>query len=185
MDKACRCGGHGPSQIATAPSKVTAEQMVEEAARHPGALEVMQRLGINRCCGAGLTLTEAAASAGVPLPALQTRAGKEVVLELLGRGEPFGGVAVLERRPYPASTQAAQVSLVLKIPCERIVALSERHPAIIREMALMIGRRLRAGGVGDPRRKPLAKGRRHSCDGGRSILTDPDELRPLAEGKPE
>lgn len=74
----------------------------------------------------------------------QSRAGKEVVLELLGRGEPFGGVAVIERRPYPASAQAAQASVVLKIPCAPIVALSERHPAIIREMALMIGRRLRA-----------------------------------------
>jgi CRP/FNR family transcriptional regulator len=74
----------------------------------------------------------------------QSRAGKEVVLELLGRGEPFGGVAVIERRPYPASAQAAQASVVLKIPREPIIALSERHPAIIREMALMIGRRLRA-----------------------------------------
>jgi len=70
----------------------------------------------------------------------QSRAGKEVVLELLGRGEPFGGVAVIERRPYPASAQAAQASVVLKIPREPIIALSERHPAIIREMALMIGR---------------------------------------------
>jgi CRP/FNR family transcriptional regulator len=73
----------------------------------------------------------------------QSRAGKEVVLELLGRGEVFGGVAVIERRPYPASAQTAQASVVLKIACEPIIALSERHPAIIREMALMIGRRLR------------------------------------------
>jgi CRP-like cAMP-binding protein len=73
----------------------------------------------------------------------QSRAGKEVVLELLGRGEPFGGVAVIERRPYPASAQAAQASVVVKIPREPIIALSERHPAIIRQMALIIGRRLR------------------------------------------
>jgi CRP/FNR family transcriptional regulator len=73
----------------------------------------------------------------------QSRAGKEVVLELLGPGEPFGGVAVIERRPYPASAQAAQASVVLRIPREPIIALSERHPGIIREMALMIGRRLR------------------------------------------
>jgi CRP/FNR family transcriptional regulator len=74
----------------------------------------------------------------------QSRAGKEVVLELLGSGEPFGGVAVIERRPYPASAQAAQASVVLKIPSEAIVTLCERHPGIIRAMALMIGRRLRA-----------------------------------------
>lgn len=73
-----------------------------------------------------------------------SREGKDVVLELLGPGEPFGGVAVIERRPYPASAQATEASTVLRIPQEPIVALAERHPSIIREMALMIGRRLRA-----------------------------------------
>jgi CRP/FNR family transcriptional regulator len=73
-----------------------------------------------------------------------SRGGKEVVLELLGPGEPFGGVAVIERRPYPASAQATEPSIVLKIPREPIVALTERHPGVVREMALMIGRRLRA-----------------------------------------
>lgn len=73
-----------------------------------------------------------------------SREGKDVVLELLGPGEPFGGVAVIERRPYPASAQATEPSTVLRIPQEPIVALAERHPSIIREMALMIGRRLRA-----------------------------------------
>ncbi|HEV8585860.1 MAG TPA: Crp/Fnr family transcriptional regulator [Methylomirabilota bacterium] len=73
-----------------------------------------------------------------------SRGGKEVVLELLGPSEPFGGVAVIERRPYPASAQATEPSVVLKIPREPIVALTERHPGVIREMALMIGRRLRA-----------------------------------------
>lgn len=73
-----------------------------------------------------------------------SRDGKDVVLELLGPGEPFGGVAVIERRPYPASAQATEPTTVLKIPQEPIVALAERYPSIIREMALMIGRRLRA-----------------------------------------
>jgi CRP-like cAMP-binding protein len=72
------------------------------------------------------------------------RGGKEVVLELLGPGEPFGGVAVIERRPYPASAQATEASIVLKIPREPIIGLTERHPGVIREMALLIGRRLRA-----------------------------------------
>jgi CRP/FNR family transcriptional regulator len=73
-----------------------------------------------------------------------SRGGKEVVLELLGPGEPFGGVAVIERRPYPASAQAIEDSVVLKISREPIVALTERHPSVIRAMALIIGRRLRA-----------------------------------------
>jgi CRP-like cAMP-binding protein len=71
------------------------------------------------------------------------RAGRDVVLELLGPGEMFGGVAVIERRPYPASAQAMEPSVVVKIPQEAIVALTERQPTIIREIALMIGRRLR------------------------------------------
>lgn len=73
-----------------------------------------------------------------------SRGGKEVVLELLGPGEPFGGVAVIERRPYPASAQTTEPSVVVKVPQDPIVALSERYPSIVREMALMIGRRLRS-----------------------------------------
>jgi CRP/FNR family transcriptional regulator len=71
------------------------------------------------------------------------RGGRDVVLELLGPGEMFGGVAVIERRPYPASAQATEPSVIVKIPQEPIVALAEREPSIVREIALMIGRRLR------------------------------------------
>jgi CRP/FNR family transcriptional regulator len=74
----------------------------------------------------------------------QSRGGKEVVLELLGPGEPFGGVAALEGRPYPASAQAMEASTVVRIPPEPIVALAQRHPAIVRELAGMLARRLRA-----------------------------------------
>lgn len=73
----------------------------------------------------------------------EARGGREVVLELLGSGELFGGVAVIERREYPASAQATEASVVLRIPRDPIIALSERHPSVIREMALMMGRRLR------------------------------------------
>jgi CRP-like cAMP-binding protein len=73
-----------------------------------------------------------------------SKAGKDVVLELLGPGEIFGGVAVIEKRPYPATAQATEPTVVLKIPADPVIAFAERHPAFIREMALMIGRRLRA-----------------------------------------
>ena len=73
-----------------------------------------------------------------------SKTGKDVVLELLGPGEIFGGVAVIEKRPYPASAQATEPTVVLRIPADPLIALAERHPAFIREMALMIGRRLRA-----------------------------------------
>src|SRR5262245_19034521 len=73
----------------------------------------------------------------------QARDGKEVVLELLGPGEPFGGVAALAGRPYPASAQAMEASTTVRIPPEPIVALVQRHPAIVRELAAMLARRLR------------------------------------------
>jgi CRP/FNR family transcriptional regulator len=72
------------------------------------------------------------------------RTGKDVVLELLGPGEIFGGVAVIERRPYPASAQATETTVVVKIPADPVIAVADRHPAFVKEMALMIGRRLRA-----------------------------------------
>jgi len=51
-----------------AQSVIQADQIVGDVAhRHPGALEVMKRMGINHCCGAQLTLSEAAAAAGVPI----------------------------------------------------------------------------------------------------------------------
>jgi iron-sulfur cluster repair protein YtfE (RIC family) len=40
------------------------------AAQYAGALDIMKELGINHCCGAGLTLAEASALAGVPIERL-------------------------------------------------------------------------------------------------------------------
>jgi CRP-like cAMP-binding protein len=88
------------------------------------------------------------------------RTGKEVTLELLGPGEVFGGVAVIERRPYPASAQATESSVIVKLPAEAIASAAQRHPSIIREMALMMGRRLRT-----------------AHDSVTSLVTDPVEAR--------
>jgi CRP/FNR family transcriptional regulator len=73
-----------------------------------------------------------------------SRTGRDVVLDLLGPGEVFGGVAVIEKRPYPAAAQATETTVVLKIPAEAMITVAERHPSFIKEIALMIGRRLRA-----------------------------------------
>jgi CRP-like cAMP-binding protein len=72
------------------------------------------------------------------------KSGRDVVLEMLGPGEAFGGVAVIERRPYPASAQATEASVVTRIPQDLICTLAERHPSLVRQMALLIGQRLRA-----------------------------------------
>ena len=47
-----------------------------------------------------------------------SKTGKDVVLELLGPGEVFGGVAVIEKRPYPAAAQATEATTVVKIPAD-------------------------------------------------------------------
>src|SRR5262245_27296281 len=47
-----------------------------------------------------------------------SRTGKDVVLELLGPGEVFGGVAVIEKRPYPAAAQATEATVVLRVPAD-------------------------------------------------------------------
>jgi CRP-like cAMP-binding protein len=105
-----------------------------------------------------------------------SRTGKDVVLELLGPGEVFGGVAVIEKRPYPATAQTTEPSVILKLPADGVIALADRHPSVIREMALMIGRRLRAAQDSvkslavDPVEAPLAAAlvRLAERDGGKS-----------------
>jgi iron-sulfur cluster repair protein YtfE (RIC family) len=57
--------------------RITADLTVGDVAhRCAGAMDIMKKMGINHCCGANLTLREAAASAGVAL---------EVLLEALDR----------------------------------------------------------------------------------------------------
>lgn len=53
---------------------VTGEHIVGEVAgRSPRAMAVIQEMGLNHCCGAHLTLTQAAASAGVPVEVVLRR----------------------------------------------------------------------------------------------------------------
>lgn len=68
MSHTCSCGTHEESSQCSTP--ITGEQIVAEVSKRPGALEVLQRLGINHCCGAHLSLREAAAAAGVSLEEL-------------------------------------------------------------------------------------------------------------------
>ena len=63
-------------------SVIQADQLVGDVVRrHSRGLHIMEQMGINHCCGAQLTLAEAAAAAGVPLDvllaALRRAAGHE------------------------------------------------------------------------------------------------------------
>src|SRR5262245_52354627 len=66
------CGCHA-GQATTIPVDRDIEPgdvVADVARRNPAALEVLKDKGINHCCGAHLTLKEAAAAAGVPLDEL-------------------------------------------------------------------------------------------------------------------
>ncbi len=73
-----------------------------------------------------------------------SRGGRDVVLEIVGPGEPFGVIAVIESRPYPASAQALEPSVVVEIPRGPILAVAERHPGFVKEVLRLVGRRLRS-----------------------------------------
>jgi iron-sulfur cluster repair protein YtfE (RIC family) len=69
MTHECSC--HAAGATVAGPAPISEDQTVgQAAARGPAALAALERLGINHCCGAGLSLREAAAAAGVPLDAL-------------------------------------------------------------------------------------------------------------------
>jgi len=57
-------------EITKRPAPFTESVTVSEASRDANSLRVLQRLGINHCCGAHLTLREAGAAAGVPVETL-------------------------------------------------------------------------------------------------------------------
>lgn len=73
MAHECSCRPDSPIALDTPGTPVRAEQTVADVAAHrAAALGIMKDLGINHCCGAHLTLREAAAAAGVPLDVLLT-----------------------------------------------------------------------------------------------------------------
>jgi len=78
MSQTCGCGcrhGAAPSPAEAGPMarplSLMPEDTVEAAARRaPHGLPILQRFGIDACCGGHLTLAQAAASAGVPVETL-------------------------------------------------------------------------------------------------------------------
>jgi|SoiMetStandDraft_5_1073268.scaffolds.fasta_scaffold352718_1 iron-sulfur cluster repair protein YtfE (RIC family) len=80
MTVACRCGGgHGDEAAAVAArlGRYAGDERIGDVAREPAALAVLERFGVNHCCGAHLSLREGAAAAGVELSGL-LRALEEV-----------------------------------------------------------------------------------------------------------
>src|SRR5436190_22357789 len=65
---------------------------------------------------------------------IKAAGGRDVIIELLGPGEPVGAVAVFERRPFPASAIALEPSGILSIPEREFFALLEKRPEMMRHL---------------------------------------------------
>ena len=59
---------------------------------------------------------------------------RDLIIEILGPGEPVGTVAAFERRPFPATAIAIEPCGVVSIPERDFFALIERRPEITRRL---------------------------------------------------
>ena len=71
-----------------------------------------------------------------------TPAGKDVILEIFGAGDPLGAVAAYDGQPFPASAVAIEDSQVLLVPRAAFFALLERHPTLVRGLLSGLTHRL-------------------------------------------
>ena len=61
-----------------------------------------------------------------------TPAGKEIILEIFGAGDPLGAVAVYEGVPFMASAQTLEPSRILRIEKPAFFQLLEQDPQMVR-----------------------------------------------------
>ena len=69
---------------------------------------------------------------------------RDLILEILGPGEPVGAVAAFESRPFPAAAVAIEPSGLLSIPEKAFFQLIEKRPAITRRLLAGLTLRLMA-----------------------------------------
>jgi CRP/FNR family transcriptional regulator len=72
----------------------------------------------------------------------RTAAGKEVILTIVGGGDPLGAVAVYREIPYPATAEALEESVCLSIPRADFFRLLEEHPSLARGLLASLSLRL-------------------------------------------
>ena len=61
--------------------------------------------------------------------------GRDLILEILGPGEPVGAVAAFEGRPFPATAVTLEPSGIVSIPERAFFALLDRRPEITRRLS--------------------------------------------------
>jgi CRP-like cAMP-binding protein len=67
--------------------------------------------------------------------------GKDMILEVFGKGDPLGAVAAYDGRPFPASAVALEDTVCIVIPRPVFFRLLEQHPSLVR--GLMLGLTIR------------------------------------------
>jgi CRP-like cAMP-binding protein len=71
-----------------------------------------------------------------------TPAGKDLILEVFGPGDPLGAVAAYDGRPFPASAVAMEETTCVIIPRGVFFQLLEQHPTLVRGLLLGLTVRL-------------------------------------------
>jgi len=69
--------------------------------------------------------------------------GRDIILEIITPGGIFGGVAVLDKRPFPASAQAMESVDVIRISRRRLFEIIEEYPILKFSMIKAFSDRLR------------------------------------------
>ena len=69
--------------------------------------------------------------------------GKDIILQIYSPGDMFGEVSLFDRKPYAASAQAMEPSILLKLPRKDFFLFFGRHPFVATEMIVELGRQLR------------------------------------------
>src|SRR6185436_16492584 len=73
---------------------------------------------------------------------VKSAGNRDIILEILGPGEPVGAVAVFERRPFPASALTLEATGIRSIPEREFFALLEKRPEMMRHLRAGLTQRL-------------------------------------------
>jgi CRP-like cAMP-binding protein len=69
--------------------------------------------------------------------------GKDIILEMMSPGDIFGGVAVLDRKPFPASAQAMESTTVIRISRQNLLKIMEDYPTLKLDIVKYFSNKLR------------------------------------------
>jgi CRP-like cAMP-binding protein len=119
-------------------------RLSEDDRKHLAAVSTIKRYGKgDRVFGEGdpSDLFSVVVSGRVKIVKM-TPAGKDVILEIFGTGDPFGAVAAYEGRPFPASAIALEDTVCLLTPRSAFFGLLEQHPSLVRGLLLGLTQRL-------------------------------------------